>query len=67
VILYVRLSNVDHFIRNHASSIWSSDFNSNFGLARKDIPRYRVPAQAKEGAAKEITIPEFKADGKYEL
>ena len=27
MILYVRLSNVNHFIRNHALSIWSSDFN----------------------------------------
>jgi hypothetical protein len=39
----------------------------NSGSARGDIPRYRVTPRATEGAAREITIPESRADGTYEL
>jgi hypothetical protein len=39
----------------------------NFGPVKKDIPRYQVPPKAREGAAKETTIPESSADGSYEL
>ena len=34
---------------------------------RDEIPKYRVTPRATEGAAREITIPESKADGNYVL
>ncbi len=39
----------------------------NSGPARGDMPRYRAMPRATEGAAREITIPESKADGNYVL